>query len=77
MVCALLCQHGAPLNALDRKGRRPATDTSSDNIRAMLQWYELRAAGVRLAGAACVLGIGFLVARALIAQLRAHTPPAH
>jgi hypothetical protein len=66
-VCRLLCSHGAPLNALDRKGRRPAMDTRSDTVRAVIVGFErrhqLRAALLAATAAAAIGAAAFYFTR--------------
>ncbi len=41
-VCRLLCARGAPLHALDGKGRRPAMDTRNPVVRNTILAFERR-----------------------------------
>ncbi len=73
-VCRLLCANGAPLDALDRKGRRPAMDTRNPSVRALIVAFErrrtLRTVFVTAAAGAAIFSVAYLLVR------RAYASPA-
>ncbi len=66
-VCRLLCESGAPLDALDKKGRRPAMDTRNPTVRALIVAFErrrtLRTVLVTAAAGAAMCSVAFLLVR--------------
>uniref|UniRef100_A0A7S0QPY2 Ankyrin repeat domain-containing protein n=1 Tax=Cryptomonas curvata TaxID=233186 RepID=A0A7S0QPY2_9CRYP len=72
-VCRLLCASGAPLDALDKKGRRPAMDTRNPAVRSLIVAFErrrtLRTVLITTAAGAAIFSVVFLLVR------RAHATP--